>query len=559
MTGTGRKVFKASLVIMAAHLIFKLTGPVQTRILLRFCGEDKILRDILIFSYEIILLTFFLIWEEGLGPAFLPVFMEEKNAGGEKKGWSFASNIISLQFLLIGLMVAGVMLFPEVVVSVITDWDTNPFFSENMRRAPDIVRWIMPALFGLSIGSTTYLILNGYKKFFFAALGDSAVRIMIIVFLIAGYFAESTSFIWFCSGVFAGSIAKLLTHTGAIGRAVLSFKPSLILTSKPMRRFAILIAPLLIGIVFAKIRDIYNDGWVLSHVPHNGLLSINKIGKKLFNSIGWLLPYSASIAMYPFFCELVDKDNKFELASILKKSFQIFLILVIPITAISIALAFPVSRIFWQLKGFDLGECRLASYSTIAYTLVMPFSTLEFMLMQAFFSNRKMTTPIVLGIIFSSLSMLISYLGVIVYGEKISIYLSSFSSIFTLSAVSLIAVGLAYTLSRSLKVIAMIYYLIKVLPDLKDIKTLVFGVKMIFAGFFSFMVTYLVRIYFESDIDIYSSKEIWEILPQTLPYILFSSFCGVMFYFICIRLLCPEEWQLARDWTMKKYKSFKAE
>lgn len=554
MSETGRKVFKASLVIMIAHLIFKITGPVQARVLLAFCGEDKVLADIFFFSYEIMLLTFFLVWEEGLGPAFLPVFMREVNNGNEKTAWRFASGVITLQTVFVSIVVLVVMLYPGQVIALMTDWDTNPDFEENMLRAPSVVRWIIPALFGLSIGSTTYLALNGYKKFFLAALGDSAVKFFIIISLFVGYLYGSTSIVWICAGVFAGSVAKLFTHAIGLGRRIFNFRPNLDFKSEQFLHFAMLVAPLIVGILFAKVRDIYNEGWVLSHVSQDGLITINKLGRKLFQAVGWLIPYSVSIAMYPFFCELVDKENKYELAAILLKSYQIILILIIPLTAIAVALAFPFTRIFFQLKGFGLDECRLASYSTIAYTLVLPFFALEYILMQAFFSNRKMATPIISGIIFSILSMVISYFGVVVFCDDIAAFLGSYFPVITKGAVALIVIGGAYTVCRSLKVIVLIHLLIKVLPDLKDYRALFFGIKMFFTGVLVFIATFSVRMAAELCFDVYEKEGFFNILSESLPYIIVSTFVGILVYIVSIRIMCRAEWLVAREWVFRKLK-----
>jgi hypothetical protein len=40
-------------------------------------------------------------------------------------------------------------------------------------------RTLGPAVIGLSLGSTTYVLLNGYKRFFLAAFGDAVWKFAV--------------------------------------------------------------------------------------------------------------------------------------------------------------------------------------------------------------------------------------------------------------------------------------------------------------------------------------------------------------------------------------------
>ena len=58
--------------------------------------------------------------------------------------------------------------FPDRVIGLLTAWDATGAASKVSLARTALV-WLAPALIGLSLGSTTYMLLNGYKRFFLAA------------------------------------------------------------------------------------------------------------------------------------------------------------------------------------------------------------------------------------------------------------------------------------------------------------------------------------------------------------------------------------------------------
>ncbi|MFH0910971.1 MAG: lipid II flippase MurJ [Planctomycetota bacterium] len=533
MSETGRKILGASLAVMLAHVIFKAAGFIQARVIGHYC--DPVTRDLFYFALQSVVWTFFLIGEEGLGPAFLPVFMGEMDKRGESAAWRFASSLFTVQTLLIALVVTAVMCRPETVVRLFSDWDNPKAVAVYMERAPDFVRWMIPALFALSIGSTTYLVLNGYKRFFLAAFGDAAVKFLIIAAVLLGIWQGGALQPWLILGVVAGSLAKLFTHLLGMRREAGRFRPSLALRTPAWGRFSLLVLPLLVGILFAKVRDLYNDTWILTHTGEAGLFSANAYGKKIFNGVGQLVPYSVSIAMFPFFCELVDRERRKELAELVLRGSSIVWVFLVPVTAVVVALSLPLSRLLFQTGRFDLLACRQAAVANACYTLVLPFFALEYLFMQAFFSNRKMVTPVLVGILFSSLSMGLSWLGVVRLGLR--------------GSAAVATVGLAYTVSRTLKTVSLGLLMRRFLPDLDAGKAARFALRMLLAGCAAGGAAYGARWAYESRIDVYAGRGEGSVIGLVLPCLAISALTGGAAYLGALRILCPAEWRETLRWT----------
>jgi putative peptidoglycan lipid II flippase len=537
MSGTGRHIFRASLVVMAAHVIFKIAGLAQMRVLGHYC--DDVTLDIFLFSFNSVLWSLFLIGEESLGPAFLPLFKGELDTRGEDAAWRFAGTVLSLQLVLLGVAITVVMLFPEQVLSYLTEWEDKAQNPRYLEEGPSYVRWMAPALLFLSTGSLTYLLLNSYKRFFFAALGDAMVKFGIIAAVLVGAALSEEWMLWLVVGVLVGAAGKIGLHLVGGRREIPRIRFNLDVRSDAFRKLMILIAPLLIGIVFAKVRDVFNDAWALSEVGEEGLVAANRFGRAIFNSVGWLVPYSVSIAMFPFLCELVDRDDRPELARLVTAGMHIIWVLVMPVAAIVVALSFPLSRLLFETGRFDLEACSLAATANAAYTLVLPFFALEYVLMQTYFSNRRMVAPIVMGLVFSSVAMGISYLGIVHYGAT--------------GAAALMVVAGGYTVSRTGKVIALAVFLKRYIPELPLRHAAWFVFRMLVAGALAGCTAYGVRLLLEGLTGPpVGSSQVAEVMKQVLPVLVLGTVAGCLVYLGALRLLCPAEWAQTVHWTRRR-------
>jgi peptidoglycan biosynthesis protein MviN/MurJ (putative lipid II flippase) len=281
------------------------------------------------------------------------------------------------------------------------------------------------------------------------------------------------------------------------------------------------------------------------------LVSANAYGKKLFQTVGWLIPYSASIAMYPFFCELVDRENRPELARVVEVSGHVINVFCLPITAVVVALSLPLVTQLYESDAFTPRMCDQAALANAAFTLVLPFYALEYVFMQAFFSNRRMWTPIVLGLVMSALSMLLCYAGAVIFNEPLTGALAALGLVDPGAAGStaVLVVGLAYTVSRALKVISLGLLMKRFLPDLNGARAVWFACRAALAGLAAGAATYGVRHLYERRVDTAAPEGFMANLPVQGPLLVLGGLAGLGAYLVVLRLVCPAEWAETVHWT----------
>lgn len=405
----GHRVMRAGIAVGIAHLLFKLAGLIQAWAMARYLPAESYDASYVV-AFEGVIFSLFLVGEESLAPAFLPSFMRELDTVGERSAWRFANTLLTLQFLALIVVVGVLMAFPGWITRVWTEWSATSH-PEAFAMSAASVRRMAPALLGLSLGSTTYVLLNAHKRFFLAAFGDAIWKFAVAGGLVAGVGLLGFGVEVLIWGIVAGSVLKLLTHLIGLRDQLTWIRPRFDLANPALRRMLWLALPLLIGIVFAKIRDNINNVYLLSTLDSAGLMQANSMGRKLQGAIHFLVPYSLSIAVFPFFCELVDRNDREQLGAFITRSGRHLLAIFIPFACIVAALSFPLTDLVFAGGRFDAVAVRRTSISMACYTFMLPAAAIEALVMQAFFAHRRMVAVTAAGILFSALSMAISWFG----------------------------------------------------------------------------------------------------------------------------------------------------
>lgn len=461
-----RRILRAGMFVSLAHVLFKLAGLIQARVVNQVLPAE-IVDVVYVFAFDGCVFMLFLIGEEIIGPALLPVFMGELDTRGEKAAWRFGCSLLTLQTLLILGVGAGVFGFAPAVVSVLTQWSPvrDP---ERFSLAVRSVRRLIPALLGLSLGSTTYILLNAHKRFFLAAFGDAVWKFTVVFFLIFAMTGGADPLRMLIAGLLVGSLLKVLTHAVGLRDKLRDLRPNFAFSSDVMRRMAWLALPLLGGILFAKVRDNFNNVWILSSLDSDGLMQANSMGKKIFGAMHYVVPYALSIAVFPFFCELVDRKDRKELGRLITGATRLLLTALLPFSLLTAALAEPVTAILFRGGYFDATAVVRTSLCMALYTLVIPAAGVEALLMQGFFADRRMVSAVVLGIVFSTFSMACSWMGLRFAGGNEFVVLASVAG--------------GFTLSRILKSLALGMWLKRKVPAFPVLETTGFLVRVLFSS-----------------------------------------------------------------------------
>ena len=423
------RFLRAGAAVGAALLVFKFAGLLQSIAVGRYL--PKAAGDIYVFAFENCVFALFLLGDGIIGPALMPVFMREASSGpdGERRAWKNASAFLTWQFLVLAVLVALLAAFPAFFVSLLTSWtpESNP---DKFALAASTVRRLAPSLLGLSLGSTTYTLLNARKRFFTAALGDAAWKFTAIVALLLFAHGSADPASVLISGLVAGSVAKLALHFAGLGRDAMRLRPTLRFEGGFPRAFAVLAWPLAMGVVFALVRDNLNNVYFPSLLT-DGMMQANSWGSKLEKVLVVLIPTTLSIAAFPFMCEMAAEKGA--IGSFASSISRQMLALFMPLTAFVAVAALPITALVFQGGAFDHASVHRTALSMSLYTLALPAVAVETILMKAFFASRRTLPVALLGMAFSTLSVVLSWLGSRHFADREMLVLASIAGGFVLS------------------------------------------------------------------------------------------------------------------------------
>ncbi len=541
----GERIVRASLAVGIAHICFKLLVLIQAIVVGRYL-DDAHFDAIYAFAFEgIVWAMFFRLGEETIGPCFLPVFMEEKDLRGEKSAWHLANVVLSVQALLLFGVIGLIMCFPDQVIQLGTAW-TRKQAPEQYELARQSLVWIAPCLLGLSLGSTTYMILNGYKRFFLAAFGEASWKICVLVALVVGIGWFHLGYRAVLLGLLVGGFAKLGTHLWGLRHELRFLRFTLDVKSPAFRALLILMLPMIVGTVFSIVRDYYNNVYVLSTIDTEGLMKANSFGRKLFLAISWMVPYTVGIAMFPFFCELVDKNDRERLGRAIGQSCRMLCAVFIPMALVLMVVSEPLAQALFQGGKFTARTANWAAISNACYILALPAYALEFIFMQGYFANRKMISVIVIGIIFSTVSVAISYVCINVLGLT--------------DVAALVAIAAGYTVSRTGKTFVLALILKRHIPMLPARDTFWFLARCVAVGLVAAAVTYVVHLGYGHLVDAQYDRLAallgflggsWEKVLQ-LGDVAIAGGCGALVFLGASRLIRLNEPLTMMRWTTDK-------
>jgi peptidoglycan biosynthesis protein MviN/MurJ (putative lipid II flippase) len=307
-----------------------------------------------------------------------------------------------------------------------------------------------------------------------------------------------------------------------------------------MRRFLFLAAPLLVGSAVAQLRDLVNYRAVLFPLSRAGtdLVSASELGRTVPMGLDNLVPYSVSIAMFPYFCDMVDKDDLGALGEAITRSARVLVLFFAALAGALAAVALPVTAVIFA--NLDSGTLRLAALASACYLCVLPALAVEKPFMVAFFSNRRTVTPTLLGVVFSFASIGVSVVCI--------------RTIRLTGADALLGVAAGYVAARYMKVVALAVFLRRKVPIFPAPQTAAFLARALAVALVCAGSAYLVRLAYEArwplDAAIAGGARLR--LLRAAPEVALAGAASIAAGLAAIRLLRMDELDWVMDWWRRR-------
>ncbi len=387
--------------------------------------------------YEVatdIVMRFWLVFEKVINPAFLPNFIAALKEEGEERAWQFCSTAVWIvSALLLAASALGWVLMPQLVGYLSQSPQPG-----QVKLTIQVARVLTFALFFIGFSSLTYTILNGYKRFVYAALGDAFWKLGVFAGALAAYFlygkqldalsslsnptaaqqaqivALAVQSLWLIVGGFMiGAVGKLAPHVFAIGSKWRLLKPRVNFADPLVRSMFMLAVPLILGILVSEARGLY-----MSRLADDPSIDIEgsrialKYARRIGDSLIQIFPYALSIGIFPFLANLAREKDRQPLTDTLMGALRVCFFVFVPVTAILIAVRGPLLRAVWE--GGRLSEADTLAFTPafVVFSLGLVGFACEMMLSQTFYAMTRAWTPTIIGLVTSVLWVILAQWGV---------------------------------------------------------------------------------------------------------------------------------------------------
>ncbi|NOZ05917.1 MAG: oligosaccharide flippase family protein, partial [Chloroflexi bacterium] len=323
-----------------------------------------------------------------LEPALLPVFVRLRDQE-RARAWR-------LVFVVSALLVAGVVFVALLAfgnAERLAHLLAPGFQGQRIHLTATLIRWLIPSLLFLGLANLAGTILHADKRFVLPAVGDVVFRSGPVAGLLSG-----AGLAGLVAGVLLGSLGKLVTQVAGLRRYVPPFLREFGQWEPDVRQVGQLAAPLSVGLLLAYVGVPLVENAFASTLAGGSVASLT-FARKIAETLGSILPYTLGVVAFPYFAQMVLRDEARELERTLHQALRAILFFYLPITVGVILLRVPLVQLLFQRGAFDAQATQQTAWPLLWYAVGLVPMAIEPVLVHFFFAQSDMVTPIVWDVI----------------------------------------------------------------------------------------------------------------------------------------------------------------
>jgi putative peptidoglycan lipid II flippase len=319
-----------------------------------------------------------------ISAALVPVFSELAEREDGELG-HVAGTIFTVATLSMATAASIAWLFSNQIGALLTATR-----GESLIRAEviSLIRWMLPATVFMALAGLMTGLLQARRKFLLPAFSTATFNVGIIVggMIFTGIF-----------GVRSLAVGMLL---GAMGQVVLQLpglrgirlRPSLDVRHPDVRRIGRLYVPVMIGISFSLV-GVTVDRSLAAGVSDEAAAQMRFATTLIQLALG-IVATAISLAALPTLSRQgTDPNDLTEYRRTLALSIKALLLLLLPVTALLGALAFPVSALLFQQGEASADDARRIALALVVYLPMLVAAGIDQPLIFAFYARRNTLLP----------------------------------------------------------------------------------------------------------------------------------------------------------------------
>lgn len=345
-------------------------------------------------------LLFMLIAGGGLSSAFMPVFSEFLHTNREKQAWKFFSVVVTFCSLaVLGLIALAWVFAPGVAHLIAADKTDKAGHNIAAQIEPLLVqmgRILLPAQFAFLIGSVLIGTLYSRKQFAAPALAPNVYNVGIILGALIGGHSSLGIVGLPIGGLIGAMIGNLLLPVLFMVKAGSHYTPSLDLKTEGVRKFFVLLAPVILGFSLPSVVQMITMFFAAQYPA--GINTALKLGNNLMQAPNGIFGQALALAAFPVLTQFFATKEMDKYRDQLSRTLRTVIYLGIPSAAMMLALAPQIVQLLYGYgRAAHEGNLGEVVNAVRVYSICVFAWCVQPVLMRGFFSIHKTLQPILLS------------------------------------------------------------------------------------------------------------------------------------------------------------------
>ncbi len=392
-----RRIAQASGIVMASVLASRILGFLRDWTVAHQIGSNAV-TDAYVAAFTLPDFLNYLVAGGSLSITFIPVFTKFVAENREGEGWHVFSTVVtSMGALLTALVLVGEIYAPQLVNLI------SPGFSASEK---DLVifltRLMLPAQICFYQGSILSAVQYAKGQFLVPSLAPVIYNLGII--LGGVLLSPHIGITGFAVGVLAGAIAgNFLLQVYGARRAGARFSPNLNIRHPGFWLFVKLSVPIMLALSL-----VFTDDWIIRWFGSylvKASISWLYYAKNLMRVPLGMVGQAVGVASFPFMAQLYSEGKLEELNHTLNATIKGLLLLLMPISALTIAQAKPLVFLVYSHTRMNVNDLQATAAALGVFSLGMFAWGAQNILARGFYAARNTLTPAIVGTVITFLNL----------------------------------------------------------------------------------------------------------------------------------------------------------
>ena len=445
-----RRIAQASGIVMASVLASRVLGFFRDWTVAHQIGSNGT-TDAYYAAFTLPDFLNYLVAGGSLSLTFIPVFTKYVAENREEEGWHVFSTVVtSMGALLVAVVVMGEIFAPRLVELI------APGFSPAEKaRVIFLTRLMLPAQICFYQGSILSAVQYAKGQFVIPSLAPVVYNIGII--LGGVLLSPRIGITGFAVGVLAGAIAgNLLLQIYGAHCAGAHFSPNMDVRHPGFWLFIKLTIPIMLALSL-----VFTDDWIIrwfgSYLVPASITWLS-YAKTLMRVPLGVVGQAVGVASFPFLAQLYSEGKLEELNRTLNSTMKAMILLLVPISALTIAQASPIVYLVFFHTRLQAPDLQATAATLAVFSLGMFAWGAQNILARGFYAARDTMTPAITGTVLTFLNLPL-YWWLVHHYQHLGLALASSAGII---AYTLLLAGLLNRRTKNQETAELVWFFLKV-------------------------------------------------------------------------------------------------